>query len=356
MTEELRSRRPTIADIAARAGTSKGAVSYALNGKAGVSAATRQRIEALAAEMGWAPSAAARSLSRSHADAVGLVLGRPATLLGSEPFFMEFIAGVQSALSPAGYSLMMNLVSDRDQELAILKRWRLQGRVDGVIVVNIKQDDPRIDFLVETGFPGVAVGGEQLIEGIRTLGAPTTEPMKEAVAYLRRLGHTRISRVGGDGQLVHIEQRDVVFTSLLGEDVPGCRIVHTDFSVEGGRSATRRLLSGEDPPTAIIYDSDVLGVAGLSVAKEFALDVPGDLSIVTFDDSLLCQLSMPPLTALRRDTPALGARAGRELLFLLRGSDTPPETSGGRGFELAVRGSTSPPRTASDPHSAPGLG
>ncbi len=87
-------KRPTIADIARRAGVSKGAVSYALNGQPGVSEATRQRILAIAEEIGWNPNSAARALSGATANAVGLALCRPARILGIEPFYMELISGV----------------------------------------------------------------------------------------------------------------------------------------------------------------------------------------------------------------------------------------------------------------------
>src|SRR5690348_2758297 len=96
---EGRLKRPTIAQIAERAGVSIGAVSYALNGRPGVSAQTRQRILRIAQEAGWRPSAAARALSGARAHAVGLVLARPAETLGAEPFFMRFIAGLEGALS-----------------------------------------------------------------------------------------------------------------------------------------------------------------------------------------------------------------------------------------------------------------
>src|SRR5919106_5076380 len=92
-------KRPTIADVARRAGVSKGAVSYALNGQPGVSEATRQRIMAIAREIGFNPNSAARALSGASAKAVGLTLCRPARILSIEPFFMELISGVEAELS-----------------------------------------------------------------------------------------------------------------------------------------------------------------------------------------------------------------------------------------------------------------
>ena len=103
-------KRPTIADVARRAGVSKGAVSYALNGQPGVSDATRQRILAIAREMGFNPNSAARVLSVARANAVGLTLCRPARILGIEPFFMELISGVEGELSARSYALTLQVV------------------------------------------------------------------------------------------------------------------------------------------------------------------------------------------------------------------------------------------------------
>jgi DNA-binding LacI/PurR family transcriptional regulator len=103
-------KRPTIADIAAQAGVSTGAVSYALSGQPGVSAATRARIVAIAHEVGWQPNVAARSLSVSRAHAVGLVIARPARILGVEPFFMQFIAGLEAELSARSTALLLQVV------------------------------------------------------------------------------------------------------------------------------------------------------------------------------------------------------------------------------------------------------
>src|SRR3954454_3316744 len=114
--------RVTIADIAARAGVSKGAVSYALNGRPGLSEATRARILAIADELGWYPNRAARALSAARADACGLILARPASTIGLEPFFMEFIGGVEAELSPRAIGLTIQLARTVDEEIAIYRR------------------------------------------------------------------------------------------------------------------------------------------------------------------------------------------------------------------------------------------
>ena len=108
-------KRPTIADIARRAGVSKGAVSYALNGQPGVSEATRAKILAIADEIGFNPNSAARALSGARARAVGLTICRPARILGLEPWFMGLISGFEAELGARSYALTLQVVGTPEQ-------------------------------------------------------------------------------------------------------------------------------------------------------------------------------------------------------------------------------------------------
>src|SRR2546430_2675739 len=105
-------KRPTIADIAKAAGVSKGAVSYALNGRPGVAESTRRRILEIAQGLGWAPSSAARALSDGRAGAIGLVIDRPARVLAVEPYFMQLVAGIEAAITGSPFALLLQVIDD----------------------------------------------------------------------------------------------------------------------------------------------------------------------------------------------------------------------------------------------------
>jgi DNA-binding LacI/PurR family transcriptional regulator len=330
-------RRVTISDIAARAGVSKGAVSYALNNRPGVSDPTRARILAIAAELGWYPNRAARSLSAAHADACGLVLARPAKILSLEPFFMEFIAGVESRFSASSIALTLQLVENAEDELAVYRRWWAERRVDGALIVDLRENDPRVEQLVELGLPTVIVG-TAADSGLPAVWHDEASVVHEVVRYLVVLGHTRIARVTGVAAFVHTRIRDAAFREITAElEVTGT-IVETDFTPESGARATRRLLSHASRPTAIIFDSDLLAVTGLGVAGQMGVAVPDDLSLVAWDDSLLCQVVHPSLTAVTRDIPAYGAAAANRLIELI-GGEAVGDLETPRG-ELTPRAST----------------
>jgi DNA-binding LacI/PurR family transcriptional regulator len=317
---------------------SKGAVSYALNGRPGVSDGTRARILSIAEELGWYPNRAARALSAERADACGLVLARPAKTLALEPFFMEFIAGVESEVSARSLSLTIQLAEDLQEEIDIYRRWWGERRVDGVLVVDLRIDDPRVDELARLGLPAVVVGGPVPNGALPSVSHDEASVVVEAVRYLAALGHTRIGRVAGQGQFVHTSQRTEAFRSATQELNLWAEVLETDYSAESGARATRRFLSSLDPPTAIIYDSDLLAVTGLGVAQHMGFSVPDDLSIVGWDDSLISQVVHPPLTAVTRDIQAYGTVATRHLLAAIEGRAS--ENLETRSGELTPRSST----------------
>jgi len=341
MTEGA-AERVTIRDIAERAGVSKGAVSYALNGRPGVSDDTRQRILEIARELGWYPNRAARALSAARADACGLVLARSANVLAFEPFFMQFIAGVESELSAHSMALTIQLVRSEEEAVEVYRRWWGERRVDGALMVDLCVDDPRVDELVRLGLPAVVVGGPVPGNVIPSVWHDEESVVLEAVRYLIALGHERIAHVTGVERYVHTQQRMTGVRRAAAEAGLEPLIVETDYSTEAGARETRRLLSSPDAPTAIVFDSDLLAVTGLGVAQQMGFAVPDDVSIVGWDDSLISQVVHPPLTAITRDIANFGILAAKHLLAVIDGARSDVEIA--RGV-LTPRGSTGRRRT-----------
>lgn len=344
-------RRPTIKDIARQAGVSESAVSFALNNRPGVSQDTRARIRRVAEELGWQPNSAARALSGEQSGAVGLVLARPAHTLGVESFFLQLVSGIQEVLAAGRIALLFQVVEDIDAECAVYRRWWAERRVDGVVVVDPRTDDPRPALLEQLALPAVTVGETGPDSGSATtlsaVRADDAGAMTQVLDHLYGLGHRRIAHVAGLPGLAHTERR---ITSLRAEAQrlglgPGqVRSVATDYSDAEGAEATRRILAEDEPPTAIVYDNDVMAVAGVAVASELGIPVPGRLSVVAWDDSALCRVTHPRLTALVRDTAGFGRLAAEELLALLAGG--PPRSRESERPRLEPRESTAPPPAA----------
>ncbi|MFI0510115.1 LacI family DNA-binding transcriptional regulator [Streptomyces sp. WSLK1-5] len=336
--------RVTIKDVAARAGVSKGAVSLAFNHKPGLSEATRDRIFRAARELGWAPNLTARTLAGSRVDVVGLAICRPARLLGLEPFYMEFVSGVESVLIERNCSLLLRLVRNVEEEVGIQESWWRGRQVGGSILVDFRADDPRVAAVERLGMPVVAVGHPSFTGGLTSVWTDDATAVTEAVRYLAALGHRRIARVGGAAALGHTATRTAAFDDAArGLGLAGAWQVTTDYSGEAGGRATRSLLTAPaaDRPTAIVYDNDIMAVAGLSVATEMGLHVPRDVSLLAWDDSQLCRLTHPTLSAMSHDVHGFGAEAARTLFGAITGEG--PGSHPVPTPVLTPRGSTAPP-------------
>lgn len=335
--------RPTITDIARRAGVSTGAVSFALNGRPGVSESTRAKILAVADEMNWRPHRAARALGQSRAGVVGLVISRPTRTLGIEPFFPQLISGLQAGLSERGIALQLLIVESTTAEMEVYRAWTAERRVDGFVLVDLLVEDPRLSLLEQLEVPVIAIGGPLEQRRLSCTWADDRAAMLRAVEYLAALGHRRIVHVSGLPQFRHTQRRvEALAESAERLGLVDSSSIPTDFSDSEGASATRELLSRPSRPSAVIYDSDVMAVAGLGVALEMGVRVPAELSIVSFDDSLLTRLTHPALTALSRDTHAWGVDAARLLITAI---DEPgrPQTQQSPTPRLIVRESTAAP-------------
>jgi len=341
-------KRPTIADIARRAGVTKAAVSFALNGQPGVSAVTRERILAIAKEIGFQPNSAARALSDGRAGAFGLIIDRPASTIGVEPWFTQLISGIQAELSGDHTALLFTMAEDQDAEIALYRSWWAQRRVDGVFLVDLQIGDRRVSVLEELRMPAVVIGDPAGAGGLPAIWQDDAAAIRDVVDYLAAAGHRRIARVTGIPRLWHTRIRTDAFR--VAGRAAGVHAVQLegDYSGEQGAAVTRELLQGADPPTAILYDNDLMAVSGLGAAQQLGVEVPAELSIVAWDDSAFCEVVHPPLSALTRDVAAYGGRAARALVQAAAGAEV------GNSEEpmavLTVRGSTGPaPRVAARP-------
>ncbi len=334
-------KRPTITDIAQRAGVTKAAVSFALNGQPGVSVATRERILAIADEIGFQPSKAARALSDGRAGAFGLIIDRPARTLGVEPYFMQLISGIEAELSSAHLALLLTLAEDQDAEIAMYRSWWAQRQVDGVFVVDLQINDRRVAALEELRMPAVVIGTPEGAGSLPAVWQDDAAATRAVVEYLAMEGHRRIARVTGIPRLWHTKIRTDAFRAAARAAGVDAVLREGDYTGENGAAATVRLLGDSHPPTAIFYDNDLMAVSGLGAAQRMGVEVPAELSIVAWDDSPLCEFVHPPLTALSRDSAACGAHAARTLI------DAAAARAVGNHEEavprLTVRGSTGAP-------------
>lgn len=334
---------PTIADVAREAGVSKGLVSFALNGRPGVSPETRSRILDVARDLGWKPNLHARSLSTGRSFACGLVIGRSPDVIAADPFFHSFIAGLEDEFSVSGQVLVLAVATPGRQEDDTYRSLALDRRVDGVILTDLRAGDERIALVQELGLSGVTLGVPDVASPFSSVSVDDGAGIRAAVEHLAGLGHRRIAHVAGPDSMLHSRHRRTAFhEAALDAGIDGTSTA-TDFSAAEGAAATDAILSEETPPTAIIYSNDHMAVAGLGIAQRRGIRVPRDLSITGFDDTDIGRYLHPALTSVATDARSWGAVAARTLLDAVGGADPvhlhlPAPT-------LAMRDSTGPAPT-----------
>ncbi|GAA4975598.1 LacI family DNA-binding transcriptional regulator [Actinoplanes utahensis] len=266
---------------------------------------------------------------------IGLVLAGSAARVGVEPFFMELIAGMEQELAPHGVNVLLLVVPDLDTELATYRRWAGDHTVRAVVVVNLVHDDVRPARLAEIGLPAVLAGRCDAPSFARVV-TDDAGAMTAAVRMLSALGHRVIGRVSGPADLVHTAERTAAMHAAAASCDVRVHIVEGDYSAEAGILGIQELLGADPAPTAVVFDNDVMAVAAL----RSGVRVPSQVSMLVYDDSPLCELAVPPLSALSIDVHEHGVTLARAVLDTLDGAA--PAEHPGPPIRVLERASTGP--------------
>lgn len=331
-----------IEEVARAAGVSTATVSRALSGRGRLSEATRERVRAAAAELGYVVSAAASTLASGRAENIGVIVP-----LLDRWFFATVLDGIAAQLAPRGYDMTLyNLTDDPAQRRSLFETSLRRRRVDGVIVLSVELSADELRQLDELPVPVVGLGVPHAeVSGLRV---DDTAVGRLATEHLLGLGHRDIvhlgwSRADDAGETLDIptRRRRGFAQAMADAGVGATRFVAADFTVEGARRVARELLAGPDAPTAVFAASDEMAFGVLAAARELGIEVPRQLSVVGVDGHELAGLF--DLTTIEQFPHAQGEQAGQAILAAL-GVDGVPVPSASLPFELVVRATTAPPR------------
>lgn len=334
--------RPRLREVATRAGVSEATVSRVVNGRAGVSDRTRRQVlgalDALGYEpTGIPPAPSARPLT-------GIIVPEL-----DNPIFPAFAMAIEARLARHGYTSMIGSATlEGTHEADYLGTLTDRGAA-GVVIVSGLNADPAADHghyhrLVESGTKLVLVGGQ--VEGL-DVPSVCAEEMSAAelgVRHLAQLGHRRIGFATGPQRYTPSQRKLAGY--LKGMEAAGLTVddelvVETFYSIEGGQLAMSMLL--DSGATAALTGSDLMAIGAIRAARERGLGVPGDISVVGYDDSVVAACSGPPLTTLRQPVRKMGAAAANLLVAEIVGEGRPRS---GEEYvfrpDLIVRGSTGP--------------
>ena len=334
-------RRPTSADVAARAGVSRTTVSFVLNDRPGanISVPTRERVLVAAAELGYHPHASARGLAGGMSHILGFVLRQSAEQVAGDATLAETLSGLASAARTAGFRVM---VEPLDPTLGSYEALLRAQHADGIVVSGPRYDDDGLTRLARDGFPIVLQGS------LPGLLAPSVDIDNargaiQAVEHLIGLGWRRIGCITNaplaytaaqqrlDGYRAALEASRLPFDDRL--------VAYAAFDAGSGHRAMADLLE-RGPIDAVFVASDVVAFGAIAAIREAGLRVPQDISVVGFDDIALAAYFDPPLTTVHLPAYDLGVAAGTVLLDRVANRPVPDRTV--LPTELIVRSSTTP--------------
>ncbi|MEQ9813754.1 MAG: LacI family DNA-binding transcriptional regulator [Azospirillaceae bacterium] len=333
------SPKPTVRDVARRAGVSTATVSRALSRPERVSAATRERVETAAREVGYIPNAMARSLRRRQADAVLVLLPD----IGNS-FFSEIIKGIEEIAFRQRCAVLIGETGEDPASAGLHLEALLAGRVDGILLLDGRVPDFAVDL---DPAPIVQVSDYDPRSRFPQVRIDHEAAAVIATEHLLALGHRRIAHVAGplDTAIVHDRIRGWrKALSAAGLDGARAAMAPGAFGIKGGSAAAEILLTASPRPTALFCSSDEMAIGAAKAARQRGLQIPRDLSIVGFDDLLLAAAVDPPLTTLRQPRRELGRRAMAILNRLLDGEPVERRVEL-LDAELIVRGTSTAPAT-----------
>ncbi|GGX64561.1 LacI family DNA-binding transcriptional regulator [Streptomyces minutiscleroticus] len=300
--------RPTLEEVAARAGVGRGTVSRVINGSPRVSDATRAAVEAAVAELGYVPNTAARALAANRTDAIALVVPEPETRFFAEPYFSDMLRGVGSELSETEMQLLL-IFAGSDRERRRLAQYLAAHRVDGVLLVSVHANDPLPDLLSQLEIPAVISGRRSAEETLPSVDSDNYGGGRLAVEHLLSRGRRTIAHIAGRLDVYGAQRRVDGYRAALreaGQEDDERLIVPGDFTEEGGRRAMAELLERRPTLDAVFAGSDVMAAGARQVLRERGLRTPDDVALVGYDDSAISRHMDPPLTSVRQPIEGMG--------------------------------------------------
>lgn len=312
----------TIKDVAAQANVAPSTVSRVISDSSLISEKTKQKVRKVMDEMGYHLNYNAQMLALQSTKTIGIVMKNSSREAMYNTFFPEVISGITALCSKYGFSISLTTGESEEEIYNDTVKMVRGKRVDGLIVLYSKKDDQVVPYLIESGIPFVVIGNP-LIEGsqITYVDNDNVQAAKEATNYVVNLGHEKIAFIGEDTEFEVGEARQNGYKQAMHEknlDILEGYIQNFQVDADNGRRAIAQLLDLPAPPTALVVTSDVHALIVLTALSERNIQVPDDMSIISFNNSIISKMSNPSLTSVDTQIFQLGYEAANCLIELVK--------------------------------------
>lgn len=335
----------TIKDVARIAGVSPSTVSRVLSNHPKISPATVRKVREAMEELGYHPNIMAKSLVSKSTQTIGLVLPRSVENF-LNPFFSEVMRGMFAYANLAQYDVMMSSANSRQEELEAVNRMIMGRRVDGIIMMAPRKSDPVIEKLLQHDFPFVLLGRSLEREDLLCVNNDNIKAALDATNHLISLGHKRIGFISGSPDMVVTEDRLEGYRLALAAAALPCRgdwIIGEEMLQAGGFHALSLMLNQPERPTAFVVIDDVIAFGFIRLLYEAGFRVPDDVSIISFNNIMLSELSNPPISTVDIGIYHLGYMTVQLLVRKITGEEI-AQNQLVLPHRLVIRGSSIPPQ------------
>ncbi|BCJ71359.1 LacI family transcriptional regulator [Catellatospora sp. IY07-71] len=330
--------RPTLEQVAQRAGVSRATVSRVVNDSPTVAESIRAAVRRAIDELGYVPNQAARSLVTQRTDSFALILPEsPSRVFSDDQFFPGIIRGVSQELDSADKQLVL-MVAGSQASHDRIERYALARHIDGVLIASMHGADPLPGTLARMGIP-VLCGGRPLSQvRVPYVEVDNVTGARTAVRHLLETGRSRIATIAGPQDMVAgIDRLTGYREELRGSDRRSIVAVG-DFTRDSGAVAMRQLLEDDPDLDAVFVASDLMAHGALQALQAAGRRVPDDVAVIGFDDIALARYTEPPLSTVRQPIVGQGREMARQLLRLAAGEDIADSVI--LPTELVIRGTT----------------
>jgi LacI family transcriptional regulator len=326
--------------VAREAGVSTATVSHVINNTRPVSEEVRARVVAAVERCDYYPNAHARSLASGRSQIIGLVISDIAN-----PFFPELVKSIETAAFERGYDVMLSNTNYDPGRTSHYVRRFIERKVAGVVLMTSELDTTLVGELARRDVSVVFLDLGRPGTRMSNLCVNYDAGIEEAISHLVSLGHRRVAFIGGPASLPSAEKRLEAFRGSLRRHLPDepPLVFQGDFKLEGGRRAACEIMAGRERPTAVVAANDMMALGAMGEFRAAGLDIPGDISIIGFDDIAFASLTEPQLTTVCLPRIELGRRAVEAVLTTIAEPDQQGVEINVQTY-LVIRRSTAPAR------------